>query len=246
MRRSLPLLLAPVLVAVLPAAPAGAHASLSAQFPADGEVLAPSGEPTNVRYEFNEPVTVAPAGMAIRDGGGALVSGAAGTAPDAAEVATVTSSAALAAGRYALETSVLSKDGHQLVFAYGFAVGPEQALPAAPLSLELAAADGVSAPLAVGVDGAGPGRRTVTLPAADGITGGEVRLTCRRAAGERVAKVRAPFVWKLAAPQGGTATASGYLPVPCTYTVRVVLERAFPAAPSLYVTAADRGFPVTG
>lgn len=60
----MPLLLAPALVAVLPADPAGAHAFLAAQFPADGQLLDAAAEPTTVRYEFNAPVTVEPAGLA--------------------------------------------------------------------------------------------------------------------------------------------------------------------------------------
>jgi hypothetical protein len=184
----------------------------------------------------------------------------------------VASTSALAAGQYALETSVRSGDGHQLVFAYGFAVGPvaenavaenavaenaaaENAVAenaagdgsgaGAAVPLELAAVDPGGAPLVAALSGTTTGARSVGVPVPAGVTGGEVRLTCRRAPGERVAKVRAPFVWKLAAPQDGMATASGYLPVPCTYTVRITLERPFPASPVTYVAAPDHGLSIT-
>lgn len=241
-----------LLVAVLAslallAPPAGAHAFLTAQFPTDGQILDSSADPTSVAYDYNEAVTVDPGGFAIRDAAGTLVSGPASAGADAPDRVGVTSSAPLAPGRYALETSVTSKDGHQLVTAYGFAVGPEPSAGApTAVALELApvAADG--APLAVSVDASAPGSRTVTVPVPQGVTGGQVRLTCRRGAGDRVPKVRAPFLWKLGDPAGGVATATGYLPVPCAYTVRIVLERAFPASPSSYVTSPDHALAIAG
>lgn len=235
--------------------PAGAHAFLLGQFPKDGEILDVAPTPTVVGYDFNEAVSVDPAGFALRDAEGRTVSGPASVAGlpssaprpeeprpgDAVSLdptrVSVTSSSPLAAGGYAIELSVRSIDGHQLVQAYGFAVGQVPQVTNTQVPVHVPAIGGGS-PLAVTFDGSSPGSRTVRVPVPDGVTGGEVRLTCRREPGERIGKVRAPFLWRLGAPQDGTATATGYLPVPCSYTLRITLERAFPASPTSYVTTA--------
>jgi methionine-rich copper-binding protein CopC len=240
---------------------AGAHAFLQAQFPEDGQILDVATVPTVVRYDFNEDVVVDPAGFAIRDAEGAIVSGPASatglpdaprleaTPSDAGAAASpttisVASSSPLAEGGYALETSTRSADGHQLVQAYGFRVGAAPQATNLPIQVDLPATNAGTS-LTASVDGTSPGTRTVRVAVPDGVTGGEVRLTCRRAVGERTAKVRAPFIWRLRAPRDdGTAIATGYLPVPCAYTLRLTLNREFPASPTSYVTGPGRGLTI--
>ncbi len=242
---------------------AGAHAFLLAQFPKDGEVVEEGSVPTTIQLDWNETVTVDPAGAAIRGADAAVLSGpasvtvipaaptsqpaptpSAGGAKSAPTRVSVTSTSALPVGRYALETSILSPDGHQLVQSYGFAVGDSPQVTGNQIPVVLDPANGVGAPLNVNIDGALLGARTLRVVVPEGVKGGQVRLTCRREAGERVAKVRAPFVWKLNAPEGGTSSAAGYLPVACNYTMRITLDREFPASPLSYVTSPSRSLAV--
>jgi hypothetical protein len=144
------------------------------------------------------------------------------------------SKTALPKGRYALEYSVLSQDGHVVTGAIGFGVGVTTS-PSRPSSVAMKTTLASQPAPKVVISRAQVGLRSikVTLPA--GTTGGTVKLTCQRVGGA-APKVSAPFSWALGKISGGTATATGFIPTPCRYTVLVILNRPFPQYSSSWTT----------
>ncbi|CAB4953598.1 unannotated protein [freshwater metagenome] len=216
---------------------AAAHADLIAQSPRDGQFLQVSATRTTVRIDFGELVEVTASGLRIRDYRGTVLSGRAlvrslpTSDPDVTPSRVwVTSMKPLARGRYAVEYSVLSQDGHRVIRAFGFSVGlttsasrPAVVAMRTMLPAQPAPAVTISRPVV--------GWRSITVAMPSGTSGGEVRLTCQRA-GATAPRVSAPFVWTLGRTIGGRATASGYLPTPCSYRIGVTVNRAFPRYPS--------------
>lgn len=205
------------------ASPAGAHANIDGQSVRDGEVRAAKGTPSMFSVSFDQAVSAGASSMALRSANGSIVSGAARlTSSGWSSTVSVTSRTALPKGRYALEFSVVSADGHPVTRAIGFGVGVSTP-SATPRSLSMHGGGDAT------ISGARVGQRTIRVNMPAGSTGGQVKLTCQRSGG--AAKVRAPFIWDLGPSRGGVATASGYLPVACTYTVAVTAERSFPLFP---------------
>ena len=129
-------LLAGVVLALAPAAPAAAHASLVETDPAEGQVLAES--PGEARLTFDETVSVAASGVQVFDAQGEAVTSEAATR-DA--VLTVDLPDTLAEGTYVVSWRVVSADGHPVAGALTFSVGqPSAVVKKPPTSQE--AADG--------------------------------------------------------------------------------------------------------
>lgn len=228
----------PLLVPVLVAPPASAHASVLDIDPNDGAVLDRSSAPTSVSVTFDEVVSITSSSLRVRNASGGVLTGAAsrtilsGGEEDHSRVSARTRRA-LPAGRFALEFSVTSQDGHQIARAFGF--GVEVSTPASQRKrIRLASSSSGAAPRVV-ISGTRVGARAIRVRMPAGTTGGQVQLTCNRE-GDAPAKVSAPFVWRLGATSDGVATARGYLPTPCRYTVTLTLDRPFPADPSSWRT----------
>ena len=107
--------------ALLPCAPALAHATLAgASPPRGGEVPKP---PDRVELRFTEPVGAGPDPVVVRDAGGARVDARDGRLdPNDARVVVAGLEGELPGGRYTVQWRVTSIDGHVLEGRYGFAV----------------------------------------------------------------------------------------------------------------------------
>ncbi|MEV2240682.1 copper resistance protein CopC [Micromonospora sp. NPDC049891] len=116
--------------AVVPAAPAAAHAVLLGTDPADGAVLATV--PSEVTLTFNEPVTVRPDGVRLLDAAGDELS-TESRSVDTTVVLTVPPD--LAGGTYIVAFRVISADSHPVSGGFSFAVGaPSSAAVVVPES----------------------------------------------------------------------------------------------------------------
>ncbi len=105
------------LVLVWPA-PASAHAVLVSTDPADGSVVAAA--PTNIRVEFNEPISLPPAGNELLDASGK------GVPVDVAvqnNALVLTPRSALGDGSYVVAYRVVSADTHPVSGGFTFSVG---------------------------------------------------------------------------------------------------------------------------
>ncbi|MFI7079326.1 FixH family protein [Micromonospora sp. NPDC049903] len=119
-----------LLAAVLPAAPASAHAVLLGTDPADGAVLATT--PAQITLTFNEPVAVRPGGVRLLDAAGEEVS-ADSRSVDTTVVLTVPPE--LPGGTYIVTFRVISADSHPVSGGFSFAVGaPSSSAVAVPES----------------------------------------------------------------------------------------------------------------
>lgn len=118
--------LGPVLLAVLlvgaGAAPASAHATLVSSDPAEGEVLPNS--PGEVRFTFDEPVSLVADGVQVFDADGEPVP-ATGSARDEIVVAEIPDE--LADGTYVVTWRIVSNDGHPVAGSLTFAIGTPSA-----------------------------------------------------------------------------------------------------------------------
>lgn len=122
------LLLAAGVALCVPGGPAAAHAALQSSSPSDEQQLdAPPGE---IRLEFNEPVTPAPAGLRVHDASGEQVPlGAAGN-DGPAKVIRAPFGEPLGDGSYIVTWRVVSADGHPIAGALVFSVGDPDAVDA--------------------------------------------------------------------------------------------------------------------
>ncbi|MGW0507191.1 FixH family protein [Micromonospora sp. NPDC003241] len=119
-----------LLAAVVPAAPASAHAVLLGTDPADGAVLATT--PAQITLTFNEPVAVRPGGVRLLDAAGEEVS-ADSRSVDTTVVLTVPPE--LPGGTYIVTFRVISADSHPVSGGFSFAVGaPSSSAVAVPES----------------------------------------------------------------------------------------------------------------
>jgi copper transport protein len=132
LKRRSPRLIAVVVLGCLPliaAQPVGAHAQVVSIDPADGAHLGTA--PPSVTVVFNEPVALAPGGLAIVDGAGRSVD----EGPEIVDGATVVQPLDdLADGWYVVTWAIISEDGHPLHSSSVFAVGAadEAARPPGP------------------------------------------------------------------------------------------------------------------
>ena len=134
MRRTLELWHRRVLVAMvivvaalaLFAPPAFGHAALLTTSPADGVVL--DTAPSEVTFQFTEPVALQPDGVRVIDGDGDRFD--ASTAVAEGTIVTAPLAADLADGTYVVAWRVVSADGHPVRGAFTFSVGQESELRA--------------------------------------------------------------------------------------------------------------------
>lgn len=115
------LLVGALAVVLAAAAPAAAHAQLTATVPADGEVL--PAPPPSVELRFNEPVRVPDGAVRVYDTDGAQLSGGGDDDPRAEVVALDV--VGLEHGTYVVTYRVASADGHPIKGAFVFSVGRE-------------------------------------------------------------------------------------------------------------------------
>lgn len=193
------------------AIPASAHASVIGANISDGQVLSATASARVFTVRFDEAVEAGAGSMRVRSATGRIMSGAAAGSSSLS----VRTLGALPRGRYALEYSVISQDEHPVTRAIGFGVGVTTP-SSSPKSLSMPGGPSAS------ISGTRVGQRSIQVSMPSDGMGGEVRLTC-----QDTSKVRAPFVWQLSR----SGRASGYLPVACTYTVSVTVERSFPRGP---------------
>ncbi|TDB83178.1 hypothetical protein E1091_18400, partial [Micromonospora fluostatini] len=119
-----------LLAAIIPAAPAAAHAVLLGTDPTDGAVLATT--PQQVTLTFNEPVAVRPGGVRLLDATGEELS-TDSRAVDSSVVLTVPPD--LPDGTYIVTFRVISADSHPVSGGLSFAVGaPSSAAVTVPES----------------------------------------------------------------------------------------------------------------
>ncbi|WP_431727054.1 copper resistance protein CopC [Verrucosispora sp. TAA-831] len=119
-----------LLAAVVPAAPAAAHAVLLGTDPADGAVLATT--PAQITLTFNEPVAVRAGGVRLLDAAGAELSSDSRSV-DTTVVLTVPPE--LPGGTYIVTFRVISADSHPVSGGFSFAVGaPSSSTVAVPES----------------------------------------------------------------------------------------------------------------
>ncbi|GIJ24096.1 transport integral membrane protein [Micromonospora lutea] len=119
-----------LLAAVVPAAPAAAHAVLLGSDPVDGAVLASA--PSEVTLTFNEPVMVRPDGVRLLDAAGAELS-TDSRSVDTTVVLTVPPD--LVDGTYIVAFRVVSADSHPISGGFSFVVGtPSSAAVVVPES----------------------------------------------------------------------------------------------------------------
>ncbi|HEX2563327.1 MAG TPA: copper resistance protein CopC, partial [Acidimicrobiales bacterium] len=128
MRRAALLLLALVAGAALalgPAGPAHAHASLESSSPAASSVL--DEPPTDITLDFDEPVTAQADGIRLLDSSANPI---ALGAPEQGSDSTVVVAAVpeIPDGAYVVAWQVVSQDGHPLSGAFAFQVGREAAI----------------------------------------------------------------------------------------------------------------------
>src|SRR4051812_46505070 len=107
-----------VLVVVVPAGTASAHAELEASSPADGSILQKA--PTSVSLQFSESVSVRTDGVRVVDANGGRVDRS--KAKDSGTRVTVPLGK-LAKGSYLASWRVISADGHPVRGAFTFSVG---------------------------------------------------------------------------------------------------------------------------
>jgi methionine-rich copper-binding protein CopC len=246
MKRPVVLALVAALVAaavpVLAATPAHAHAEVIAQGPRDGAVLTATSSRTTVYVDFGEVVSITGASLRIRDAAGvvrslpATIRALPSSDPDItpSRVSAV-SRTALPKGRYAVEYSVLSQDGHRVVRAFGFGVGVYTSVAKPGLVPLRTVVTTLPAPRTV-ISRAAVGLRTISVRMPSGTAGGTVQLVCQRV-GTASARVSAPFNWTLGPTVSGYASARGYIPTPCRYTITVTVNRPFPKYPSAWTTS---------
>ena len=130
--------LAGVALALAPAAPASAHASLVKTDPAEGQVLAES--PRVARLTFDETVSATAGGVQMYDARGKAVESKA-SARDT--VLTVDVPDTLAEGTYVISWRVVSADGHPVAGALTFSVGRPSAVVRPPPTPDESSASGV-------------------------------------------------------------------------------------------------------
>jgi len=127
-----------VAVALAPAAPAAAHASLVETDPAEGQVLSES--PRVARLMFDETVSATAGGVQMYDARGKVVDSKA-SAHDA--VLTVDVPDTLDEGTYVVSWRVVSADGHPVAGALTFSVGRPSAVVRPPPTPDESSASGV-------------------------------------------------------------------------------------------------------
>ncbi|HEX6787264.1 MAG TPA: copper resistance protein CopC [Acidimicrobiales bacterium] len=109
-----------VALALGPASPAHAHATLESSVPAGSSVL--DTAPTDITLDFDEPVTVEPGAIRLLDSGGKEITlGLPERGTDASIV--VSSVPDLKDGAYVVAWQVISQDGHPASGAFTFQVG---------------------------------------------------------------------------------------------------------------------------
>jgi copper transport protein len=119
-----------VLVLLVTAGPASAHAVLEGAVPGDEQRL--DAAPREVRLEFNEPVTLAPDGLRVHDATGAVVPlGPVDASAPGVVRAPVTDE--IPDGSYIVTWRVASADGHPVAGALVFSVGDPVQVDAALL-----------------------------------------------------------------------------------------------------------------
>ena len=127
-----------VALALAPAAPAAAHASLVKTDPAEGQVLAES--PRVARLTFDETVSATAGGVQMYDARGKTVESKA-SARDT--VLTVDVPDTLDEGTYVVSWRVVSADGHPVAGALTFSVGRPSAVVRPPPTPDESSASGV-------------------------------------------------------------------------------------------------------
>ena len=118
-----------LVLALAPASPAAAHASLVTTDPTEGQVLPES--PGVARFTFDETVSVPAGGVQVFDASGDMVTSEA-SARDA--VLSVDLPETLAGGSYVVSWRVVSADGHPVAGALTFSVGQPSAVVQPPPS----------------------------------------------------------------------------------------------------------------
>ncbi len=124
--RTLALVLFALLVALIPARAASAHAELIATDPADGSVV--DKAPEALTMQFSEGVSVRPDGVRVLDASGERVDS--GSASAEGSDVTVPLEGTIADGTYVVAWRAVSADGHPIRGAYTFSVGQESELKA--------------------------------------------------------------------------------------------------------------------
>lgn len=124
--RSLVLALFLLVIALIPASAASAHAELSATDPADGTVVAEAPEALTLQY--TEDVSVRPDGVRVLDDQGERVDSGATSAEG--PVVTVPLEGDLHDGTYVAAWRAVSADGHPIRGSFTFSIGRESALGA--------------------------------------------------------------------------------------------------------------------
>lgn len=118
------LVAAVVVLLLLTATPADAHAVLVSTDPPDGATL--DGPPEQVTITFSEPVTPPEGALRVYDSSGDRVDGADAHVPDdAPESITGTLDVGLSDGTYVVAWRAISDDGHPIRGAFLFGVGDE-------------------------------------------------------------------------------------------------------------------------
>ncbi len=138
-----------VVLALAPASPAAAHASLVTTDPTEGQVLPES--PGVARLTFDETVSVPAGGVQVFDASGDMVTSEA-SARDAGH--SVDLPEELAGGSYVVSWRVVSADGHPVAGALTFSVGQPSAVVEPPPSPNETSSSSVRGALST-VQGAG-------------------------------------------------------------------------------------------
>ncbi|MFV2109233.1 copper resistance protein CopC [Micromonospora sp. LOL_015] len=107
-----------LLLALAGAGPAAAHATLLANDPADGALLAEA--PPSVTLTFDEPVQVRTEGVQVLDAAGSIVDA---TARSVDSTVVVDLPTGLADGTYVVSWRVISADSHPVAGGFSFAIG---------------------------------------------------------------------------------------------------------------------------
>lgn len=124
LRRVLGMVAFALLVALIPAGAASAHAELIATDPADGAVV--DKAPEALTMQFSEDVSLRPDGVRVLDSTGKRVDAGAATA--SGSDVTVPLDGTIADGTYAVAWRAVSADGHPVRGSYTFSVGEETAI----------------------------------------------------------------------------------------------------------------------
>jgi copper transport protein len=113
-------LVAALALALGPASPAHAHASLESSVPAPSSIL--DAPPTDITLDFDEPITVQPGAIRLLDGSGKDI--ALGLPERGSDPTVVTASVPeIPNGTYVVAWRVISQDGHPVDGAFTFDVG---------------------------------------------------------------------------------------------------------------------------